>query len=183
MTTVAINLRDAAPDLFDQWAWATIYAAMQKPYFHLEGYMRRYWVKEPEVTGSNSYENAARVHEFLRSDNDRALHCHPWPSTSIVLVHGYIEMLPLSQDQDPMSDPKHYVLMQRRPGDIVHRAARDRHRVILAEGATAWSLFLMGQREKEWFFHDPIRGAVPWREYLGENSGQKNDHYWKGSMA
>lgn len=181
--SAALNLRDAAPWAFDDWAWATIKKAMHTPYFHLDGYMNRYWVKEPEVTDGTNYGAAARAHEFLRSDSDRALHCHPWKSTSIVLVHGYDEMLPLSQDQDPSLDPTHHVVIQRRPGDIVHRAARDRHRVILAEGATAWSLFLMGEWEKPWFFHDPVRGQVPWREYLGENAGQKNDQYWKGSMA
>lgn len=182
--SAVINLRDAAPAEFDAWAQGVIDAALKTPYFHLDGYMERYWVQKPAPTKDDEYSNASRVHKFLRSDTDRALHCHPWASTSIVLFYGYHEMLPLSQDQPPSKDPANHVVIWRRPGDIVHRAARDRHRIILEPGCDAWSLFIVEDREKPWFFHDPVRGQVPWREYLDEASANEHDQYWKkGSMT
>src|SRR4051812_18802461 len=34
------------------------------------------------------------LHKFLRDDDDRALHDHPWASCSIILKGGYIEHQP-----------------------------------------------------------------------------------------
>lgn len=44
------------------------------PYFHLEGYMERFW-----LLPYGWYVIAARVHHILKSDDDRAFHDHPWP--------------------------------------------------------------------------------------------------------
>ena len=42
--------------------------AMRTPYFHLEGYLNRWWLLPYNRTGY-----AARIHQFLRSDDDRHL--------------------------------------------------------------------------------------------------------------
>ena len=51
-------------------------------------YMRR-WFVVPRNEFSNLY-----LHEILRSDDDRALHDHPWPSRSFIIDGGYFEHLP-----------------------------------------------------------------------------------------
>ena len=43
------------------------------------------------------------VHHFLRSDQDRDLHDHPWHFTSLILWGGYVEELP---DARRISDPR-----------------------------------------------------------------------------
>src|ERR1700761_649655 len=48
-------------------------------------YMRRWWVI-PRNRFFNIY-----LHNFLRSDDDRALHDHPWVNMSILLWGRYIE--------------------------------------------------------------------------------------------
>lgn len=185
--SAALNLRRDCPTFFDTMASALIEQSKATPYFHLEGYMERWWLQRPaghgeqsDVSDRNQTGHAARVHHILRSDSDRAFHCHPWPSTSIILLGGYWELLPLDQAQHPCSDAKYHRKLWREPGDVVQREATDRHRIILPEGQTAWSLFLMGDYEKSWFFHDAVRGKVPWREYLGEESRSvtETDKHW-----
>ena len=34
------------------------------------------------------------LHLFLRDDDDRALHDHPWDNASFLLTEGYVEVLP-----------------------------------------------------------------------------------------
>src|ERR1700710_2371105 len=50
-------------------------------------YMRRWWVI-PRNRWFNIY-----LHHFLRSDDDRALHDHPWCNLSILLSGSYLEHL------------------------------------------------------------------------------------------
>lgn len=136
--------------------------AKQNPYFHLEGYMERYWLYPFNEKGTN-----IRIHHILRSDDDRHLHDHPWPSTSIILKGGYFEILPIDQNQDPTLDDEHRVRIWRGPGDVVTRAANSRHALELPEGQTAWSMFIMGEYEQKWGFYTS-EGKIYWRDYLGD---------------
>jgi hypothetical protein len=58
------------------------------------------------------------LHKFFRSDDDRALHDHPWPNLSILLDGSYYEHRP---------DGIHY----RKQGEIVLRRSVSRHRIEL----------------------------------------------------
>ncbi len=51
-------------------------------------YLRRWWLI-PRNPVFNLY-----VHHFLRSDDDRALHDHPWPSVSVILAAAISSMSP-----------------------------------------------------------------------------------------
>ena len=57
--------------------WALIKYAQRTPYFHLEGYMNRWWVFNPHPARSNGIGRKhpdlpqARVHHILRPDNAR----------------------------------------------------------------------------------------------------------------
>lgn len=78
------------------------------------------------------------VHQFLGSDDDRALHDHPWDSTSIVLAGRYLEHLKEGK-------------VVREIGDVIMRDAYTPHRVELL-GTECWTLFTTGPKHKEWGF-------------------------------
>lgn len=130
--------------------------ALREPDFRLgdepQPYLRR-WHLTPRGTGPAVY-----LHEFLRSDDDRALHDHPYDSVSIVLAGGYLEHLP---GQPPAHRP---------PGSVITRTATALHRVELLRepdsGAEqpCWSLFLTGPRIREWGFACP-NGWQPWQAF------------------
>ena len=147
-----------------------IETAKQTPYFHLkdsdtgEIYMERYWLKPFEEKGNNNI----RIHHIMRSDSDRALHDHPWPSTSIILAGGYWEIEPEDQEQDPRADAYAFTRTWKGPGAVTHRSAGDRHRLEVEPGTSAWTMFIMGAYERRWGFHDPDQGFVYWRDYLGD---------------
>jgi hypothetical protein len=79
------------------------------------------------------------LHQFIRSDEDRALHDHPWPWTTILLDGSYIEHL--SADPGDPTGPTRAT--QRQPGEIVHRAEAARpHRIELIDGQPVVTLFI-----------------------------------------
>lgn len=117
-------------------------------------YLRR-WYVIPRNRFFNVY-----LHEFVRSDDDRALHDHPWWNCSVVLRGMYLEHL-----QDGR-------IVARREGRVVFRRPATAHRVELIESSLAdgsmrhvWSLFLTGPRIREWGFHCP-QGWVPWQKFV-----------------
>ena len=143
----------AYSDLEDLQVWAR--ARMQRPPDFVIGddYLRRWWVV-PRNRGCNVY-----LHEILQSDDDRALHDHPWDNTSYLLAGSYVEVTPDGE-------------FLREPGAIVHRRATDAHRLVIPDGGRAVSLFLTGPTVRDWGFHCP-QGWRHWREFVdARDSGQ-----------
>jgi len=97
------------------------------------------------------------VHKFLRSDEDRALHDHPWEFWSVMLRGTYIEVT---------EDARTVRSVRKHP--VVHRPATWRHRVELVGHGVAeqpcWTLIVTGPKVREWGFHCPDR-FVHWREW------------------
>ena len=126
-------------------------------------YLRRWWII-PRNRFFNIY-----LHQILRSDDDRALHDHPWWNVSIILKGGYFEITP---------DATHW----RKPGSVVFRRATAAHRLQLQYvkkwdswdkgnfSAPCWSLFITGPKIREWGFlcRD---GWKHWREFIGVPEG------------
>jgi hypothetical protein len=101
------------------------------------------------------------IHHMLRSDHDRSLHDHPWDFTSIVLKGGYMELV------DNNTTGK---LMFNAPGAIIHRPAEWKHRVILSEGRTCWTLVFVSKKLRQWgFWINDIQWCW-WRKY-NQNKG------------
>lgn len=86
------------------------------------------------------------VHHLLRSDNDRALHDHPWPFVSIVLRGGYCEIHDQTIDGEPF-------VYWHSPGSVLVRPAEWRHRFCLTK--PAWTLVIVGRRCRKWGFFVP----------------------------
>lgn len=123
-------------------------------------YLRR-WHLTPRGDGPAVY-----LHQFLRSDDDRALHDHPWASVSIILSGSYLEHVP--GEDEPLL---------RTPGTVVERDATSAHRVELlrlrpgAPELPVWTLFLVGPRVREWGFHCP-QGWVRWQDFTAGPGGE-----------
>ncbi|MDR7061987.1 MULTISPECIES: hypothetical protein [unclassified Sphingopyxis] len=127
-------------------------------------YMRRWWRFRQKWFGSIYY------HIIHRSDDDRALHDHPFWSFSIVLEGGYHEHIIHEGG-----------LHERRwcpPGSMTFRwTGRKAHRLELKRvpvyhppaGATmeqeARTIFITGPAVRRWGFHDPHRGWVEARNW------------------
>lgn len=89
---------------------------------------------------------AVYLHHILRSDDDRALHDHPWAFLSLILWGGYFEFTPAG-------------CRWRGAGSLVFHKAEDLHRLELDR--PAWTLVFCGRRRREWGF----RFADGWRSW------------------
>jgi hypothetical protein len=124
-------------DLPMMQAWAAGIMASRPCDFDIgPGYMHRWWAI-PRNPFANVY-----LHRILRSDDDRALHDHPWPSTSVIIAGGYVEHTPDGA-------------FSRKPGDVVSRPADALHRLEVIPGVDAVTLFLTGPEVREWGFACP----------------------------
>jgi hypothetical protein len=95
------------------------------------------------------------LHRFLRSDNDRALHDHPWANCSYLLRGEYTEHTETGTE----------VL---RAGAVrVRWSGTLAHRVELHNGE-CWTLFVTGPRYRNWGFHCEERW-VPWEEFTARD--------------
>ncbi len=120
-------------------------------------YLRR-WFVIPRNRWFNIY-----LHHIRKSDDDRALHDHPWVNCSIILRGAYIEVIPSESAPDGVL---------RDTGSIVFRRPTSRHRLlILPHWSPVWTLFITGPRIREWGFHCP-KGWVHWKDFTAGPNGE-----------
>lgn len=146
---------------------------------HDNPYLLRWWLI-PRNPVFNIY-----VHKFLRDDDDRALHDHPWFWCSIVLRGKYVE-------HTIRAGGVHRSVI-RAAGSVRMASPWRAHRVALLAAwwmsddfddacaawfdhpdmrAPCWTLFITGPRLRNWGFHCPERGWVPWQKFTAaEDSG------------
>jgi hypothetical protein len=110
-------------------------------------YLVRWWLI-PRNRFFNIY-----LHHFQRSDDDRALHDHPWWNISILLRGAYTE--------HTINAGGVNIRTVRSAGDWKFRYASEAHRIELHDGP-CWTLFVTGPRIREWGFHCP-QGWRHWR--------------------
>lgn len=127
------------------------------------------------------------LHKFVRSDEDRALHDHPWPNASILVAGEYVEYVKTGQFT--------VEAFERHQGFVYLRKATAAHRVELYSERTAtevdmksrgswingtrkvkrWSmrpkpvitLFITGPKIREWGFLCP-QGWRHWQVFCDE---------------
>jgi len=92
------------------------------------------------------------LHRFLGSDDDRALHDHPWYSFSCILKGRLIEHRPNRLPREI------------RRGQLTLRSPKFQHRIELTERETATTLFITGPVVRIWGFVCP-NGWVAWNDY------------------
>lgn len=110
------------------------------------------------VLPRNEYGNVY-LHSILRSDDDRALHDHPWRNTSVVLEGRYFEHL---------ADGSRH---ERAVGWSGSREATDSHRLEVLPGEYARTLFFTGPKVREWGFHCP-HGWRHWEAFTAGEHGE-----------
>lgn len=117
-----------------------------------EPYLLR-WYLLPHNRWLNIY-----LHRFLRSDDPRGLHDHPWWFASLILAGSYMEVTTAGRRR------------RRRGSFAVHRATH-RHRVCLPIDAHGHeipcrTIVVTGPHRRRWGFWCGER-FVPWREFGG----------------
>lgn len=139
-------MRQEYADLDEMLRWAEALMESRPPDFTIgTNYLKRWWVV-PRNEQQNVY-----LHLFERSDDDRAMHDHPWPNTSYLIYGSYKEYTPEGS-------------FVRNQGDVVSREATAIHRVELLTPCVI-SLFITGPKERDWGFHCP-KGFVPWQDFV-----------------
>lgn len=133
-------------------------------------YLRR-WYLIPRNPLINVY-----LHQFLRSDDDRALHDHPWWFVSLILRGGYYEHTPGG-------------IRWRGAPSIAYRRATHIHRVELPGGPEGsgrendeepcWTVIVTGRRSRSWGFwcrnKPPAVQFVPWRDFGDAGCGEVDE--------
>lgn len=133
----------------------------RKPDFIVGGaddpYLLRWWVI-PRNRFFNIY-----LHHFLRSDDDRALHDHPWWNLSILLDGEYTEHTIAAGGVNQAA--------VRKAGQFKFRGAKSAHRIELHNGP-CWTLFITGPVMRTWGFHCP-KGWRPWKQFVDDRDTGK----------
>jgi len=143
--------------------------AMRTPYFHLQGYMDRWWLFNPYASDTSvqdalrgrakrwNWLPSIRLHHILREDLASHLHDHPWNARTILLDGWYIER---REDRAPR------VL---RAGDTAAIAFGEYHHIERVSEGGVWTLFFTWQYGGTWGFR--VDGEkVPWRVYVAQNA-------------
>lgn len=129
---------------------------------HLGTYMRRWIWKTPWGT--------LRLHNILRSDDDRHLHDHPFDFTSFLLSGGYTEETPRGEHPKggfawqpgfDRKDPRERRWWPR--FSIVRKRAEQCHRLILDR--PLWTFVVSGLKRRSWGFHTE-KGWIVHTRYL-----------------
>lgn len=147
-----------------------------KPHFIVgepaEPYLRRWY-----ILPRNRYFNVY-LHQFLRDDDDRALHDHQWRFVSVMLRGSYEEEVPGGLDHHPM--------IARTAPSVAIRPATHAHRVVLVKDRAGnplpcWTLLFTGPVVREWGFHCP-KGWRQWTVFLdkGGYDGNNNSRTGRG---
>lgn len=140
-------------NLEDMQVWARSKMQRSPDFVVGDDYLRRWWIM-PRNEGCNVY-----LHEILHSDEDRALHDHPWDNTSYLIEGSYTEITPEGS-------------FLREAGSITSRRATDSHRLVIPDGGRAVSIFMTGPKVREWGFHCE-QGWRHWKEFVDARDSGK----------
>lgn len=130
-------------------------------------YLERYYLLgHPSEEDQPDSPLTVVLHRFRMSDDDGALHNHPWQqSVSFIIAGGYVET---------RGQRNHSSLRVGRfePGDFNLIGAEDFHSVALIED-DCWSIFISGSKTgHSWGFIDIATGLyTPWREWIAKLRG------------
>lgn len=140
-------------------------------------YLRR-WFLIPRNRFFNVY-----LHQFLRDDDDRALHDHPWLSCSVILDGGYVEHtiarggihrrqeMPVGTVRFMRARHAHRVeLLTLLTKDTPLTRALIRHDFPAEHTIRCWTLFITGPRIRRWGFHCPDAGWIDFERFTKPGS-------------
>lgn len=141
-------------------SWWRKVASHRQPDFIIgsadNAYLKRWWII-PRNRFFNIY-----LHQFLRSDDDRALHDHMYINMSYLLEGTYVEH---TIAQGGVNHEHRY-----RAGELRFRLPSTAHRIEVDQ--PCWSLFITGPRVRDWGFHCP-KGWRPWKQFVDDRDHGK----------
>lgn len=132
-----------------------------------QGYLHRWYLLPRTESACNLY-----LHRFVGSDDDRALHDHPWHSTSMVLRGMCFEHVGRTGSLFVGWTER----FTRLAGDVVERDPETPHRIEIPKGGECWTLFATGPYVREWGFWC-ASGWRHWREFTDPDNP---DHIGRG---
>lgn len=141
--------------------WAHRYMESRRPDLIIGGEAEPYlfrWYIIPRNPVFNIY-----LHRIVRSDDDRALHDHPWLNCSILIDGHYLE--------HRIRNGGIHTRTMRQEGAIIFRGPRTAHRLEIVD-QPAVTLFITGPRLRSWGFHCPEAGWVDWRDFTAGSKGE-----------
>ena len=136
-------------------------------------YLRRWFIVKTD--NFNIY-----LHNFRSSDEDRALHDHPWWSIGMILWGRYKEHMPKNHKKWVEEGDREETIKLRWPFQPVFRRSNSIHRVELLEvpyerdfpstpvtkqEKPVWTLFITGPKSRPWGFWCP-QGFVKDKEFF-----------------
>lgn len=133
--------------------------SFKTPYFHLKGYMYRWWLFNPtdRATRRRRWDwipFAIRIHNIKRADLDDHEHNHPWEARTIILDGWYME-----QRND--SSPK---VSFRNTGYTGVIGSKQFHKILEVSPGGVWTMFIMYKFKGEWGFS--VNGLfIPYKDY------------------
>lgn len=171
--------------------------AKRTPYFHLDGYMERYWlvpynqVIERKVPMAHGDLRAARYEAVFTDGTGPVIWRRPFTrllqKTGIAArVH---HILRSDRGRAPHDHPWPYLTIilrggywehvydeegfwrdvhWRGPGSVLFRPAKSLHKLEVQPGQTAWTLFITGRKQQTWGFKPPGAPKVPYYDYKEE---------------
>lgn len=126
-----------------------------------ENYLTRYFIV-PRNKFLNIY-----LHKYTGSDDDRALHDHPWWSISFNIAGRLGEVRELVVQNDYGWAETREVERSIVPWFPILRAPEQMHRMTLRT-PTAWTIFITGPYLRDWGFrqHDEEGGWLYWETFI-----------------
>jgi hypothetical protein len=111
-------------------------------------YLRRWFIIK-----SNRFN--IYLHNFHSSDEDRALHDHPWWSIGMILKGQYLEHMPQNHTMWVYQKNRDEKVVVRHKFEPVYRAPHHIHRIELIDNKPVWTLFITGPKRRKWGFWCP----------------------------
>lgn len=116
------------------------------------------------------------LHKFVRDDDDRALHDHPWWFVSFLIWGRYDEIITGDGTKAIYRDAP----------SVAWRSATHQHRIVLPRiigfdqssdeftdtRQPAWTIVITGPRIREWGFWCP-QGFIHWRDFTAGKDGER----------
>lgn len=117
------------------------------------------------------------LHRFVASDPGRALHNHPWRAALSLVLSGQYTETRLSNGQ------KNNALIRSRvrAGHFNYISGKIYHRINLAPGEQAWSLFIHTASHKSWGFLDTADRQFSYTDHDQILSMRSNPLWWKSA--
>lgn len=149
--------------------------AHKKPYYHLTGYMLRWWLlRHPQRPGDKYYKSGfvnrarnsirylypfyARFHLIWRKDNGDPLHNHPFGFVSLIMKGWY--------EEEVLQKDGSVIICRYEAGDVNIKRPDSYHRITKVSDGGVTTIVLMGRRTgSSWGFM--VNGEhVPYQKHL-----------------